>query len=393
MSKIVRYKGFRFKVLISVCVSLSLYTSINAQVTYPKRAGGPIGEAPKVGSFNSVGTLNKVEYSTGTLNVNIPLYEVKVHDISVPISISYSALGIKVGQEAGAPGMGWELNAGGNLTARINGLNDNDGSSSQIKSTSNIALNPDNNTNHRNLLGLAMDGKADYAWDTYSYTVPSGAGRFTASGLTFPYDPTLKIDFQYKRLTTGNGLIHDFTSGDDILTTTRKNYDENSPGSSNLRLLNSSERWNVRKSSTPEFGLARIISQKFRDTVKFEYETLSSVSSSTGIPDRTRITTTESMGLNKKIAVNPNGTLSNVDGAYYFMQEPVVSQTKVEVMNHRRLKAIIYATGKVLFDYRSTDVLGRDVLTYVTIYQKTGSVYNLLKKYVFNYGDYVNDLQ
>ncbi|GAA3608239.1 RHS repeat domain-containing protein [Flavivirga amylovorans] len=65
-----------------------------------------------------------VGYYTGTPNISIPIYEVSDKDISLSISLSYNASGIKVNQEASWVGLGWSLNAGGVITRQVRGLDD-----------------------------------------------------------------------------------------------------------------------------------------------------------------------------------------------------------------------------------------------------------------------------
>lgn len=52
-----------------------------------------------------------VSYSTGLVNIDIPLYEIKTGDMVLPVSISYRASGLKVNHPAGIVGLGWSLNA------------------------------------------------------------------------------------------------------------------------------------------------------------------------------------------------------------------------------------------------------------------------------------------
>ena len=61
---------------------------------------------------------------TGVPAISIPLYQVKSGDISVPISISYHASGVKVSDEASRVGLGWALNAGGVITRQVMGADD-----------------------------------------------------------------------------------------------------------------------------------------------------------------------------------------------------------------------------------------------------------------------------
>lgn len=60
-----------------------------------------------------------VDLSTGVPQISIPLYTVSSGKISIPISLSYHASGIKVDQEASFVGLGWVLNAGGLITRTL----------------------------------------------------------------------------------------------------------------------------------------------------------------------------------------------------------------------------------------------------------------------------------
>lgn len=65
-----------------------------------------------------------VSNHTGTPTINIPIYEVKTRDLSLPISLSYHASGIKVADVASWVGLGWSLNAGGVITRTVQSLPD-----------------------------------------------------------------------------------------------------------------------------------------------------------------------------------------------------------------------------------------------------------------------------
>jgi hypothetical protein len=61
---------------------------------------------------------------TGTPIVNLPLYEYKTNNLTVPISVSYFSNGIKVDQIESKVGLGWSLNAGGVITRIVRDLPD-----------------------------------------------------------------------------------------------------------------------------------------------------------------------------------------------------------------------------------------------------------------------------
>jgi YD repeat-containing protein len=87
---------------------------LNGQGTEPK----VIPPSPNASAFAKYGNIPVSTY-TGLPNISIPIYEIKVRDITVPISLSYHASGIRVGDESSRVGLGWVLNAGGMISRNI----------------------------------------------------------------------------------------------------------------------------------------------------------------------------------------------------------------------------------------------------------------------------------
>ena len=54
-----------------------------------------------------------VDISTGIPKIEIPVYTINTGRLSVPITLSYHAGGIKLSERASVAGLGWALNAGG----------------------------------------------------------------------------------------------------------------------------------------------------------------------------------------------------------------------------------------------------------------------------------------
>lgn len=60
-----------------------------------------------------------VSYYTGTPEISIPLYEIDMQDVKIPITLNYHASGIRVSQEATWVGLGWSLECGGVVSRTV----------------------------------------------------------------------------------------------------------------------------------------------------------------------------------------------------------------------------------------------------------------------------------
>lgn len=80
----------------------------------------PSPDAASLGKFADI----PVGTYTGIPEITVPLYTIKSRDISLPLSLSYHASGIRVEEEASWVGLGWTLNAGGAITRTVRGNDD-----------------------------------------------------------------------------------------------------------------------------------------------------------------------------------------------------------------------------------------------------------------------------
>lgn len=81
--------------------------------------------SPDVMAFQKY-NITEVNLYTGKTDVKIPIFDINSGNINVPISLNYDSSGIKVDDRATSVGLGWVLNAGGNIIRIINDIPDND---------------------------------------------------------------------------------------------------------------------------------------------------------------------------------------------------------------------------------------------------------------------------
>lgn len=113
---------------IFFCVCIFCSNRANAQYPLPDPAGStsltnfvqPPPNAAALGKYADF----PVSYFTGVPDISIPIYELKDGDADIPISLSYHASGVRVGEVASWVGLGWALNAGGVIVRTVRGTAD-----------------------------------------------------------------------------------------------------------------------------------------------------------------------------------------------------------------------------------------------------------------------------
>ena len=108
------------KKLFFVLLSLLLID----QTIYPQFTNQPLAhQSPEVSSLIKE-VQAPVSLSSGTININIPLYTLKHGDIEIPISMDYDASGIKIDANPSWVGQNWNLKAGGTVSRIVKGIPD-----------------------------------------------------------------------------------------------------------------------------------------------------------------------------------------------------------------------------------------------------------------------------
>ena len=176
-----------------------------------------IPQSPQAAAFARYGEY-PVSMATGVPQIDIPLYEIKMGDIRLPISISYHASGIKVEDVATPVGLGWALNTGGVITRSINGCVDELGyTNNKVKSVQQV----------KELMAKSQYDDSWKRWckylsgedtqsDRYIYNFNGKTGVFRYNSLnnailTIPYTPlVIETTSQGFKIKDTDGLIYYF---------------------------------------------------------------------------------------------------------------------------------------------------------------------------------------
>ena len=136
-----------------------------------------IPEASGLGAYGGVHT----HTSTGLPDISFNLYTLQEDGVSVPISLSYLANGIKYSDLPSSVGLKWSLNAGGSINRVINGIADEDYLISNLDKlrtsyfdSLNLHYTAINTQTH--LSAYIAKNLYDYNMDYYYYSYPGNSG-------------------------------------------------------------------------------------------------------------------------------------------------------------------------------------------------------------------------
>jgi len=169
-----------------------------------------------------------VNQPTGTANVVIPITAISNGAVTAPVSLVYSATGVKLKDVEGLAGIGWQLQAGGMVTRTVRGLpdeitQDNQGNArlgwlhnSNSAAISSFSITNVNNTSCTNEsadvanLNASFGNLSDTEPDLFSVSAPGLNCQFVFDGSqiirTIPYmDVKIVPEFD-----SSTGLIKDF---------------------------------------------------------------------------------------------------------------------------------------------------------------------------------------
>jgi YD repeat-containing protein len=352
-----------FALMLLLLPGVFVYSQAPDPTTFPSIAP----PSPDAQSFMRYGAI-PVDYSTGVPKIEIPLYEVRSGQLSLPLSLSYHAAGVKVNDIAGVAGLGWKLNAGGVLTRTVKGFADDNSTQGSFfhPFLTTAQINTEGTPGNANLSGvnaflsLASAGNIDGESDNYFYAVGDGTtGQFV-------FDNAFNINsLQY----TTNKIIRNSTafplnSWYEVISDNGTKY-----------YFDQGEMTSTGSDPTPyasSWWLSKIISADNSDTISFQYQASS-------IP-HTDFTFSQSYTFGLGIENNQNSGLT-------FSRS---QQTTTQLM----LTQINFRNGSVVFSYAQDRIdMQLNRLTGISIFSNVNN--QLIKKYTFGqsyfWSGYAND--
>lgn len=118
-----------------------------------------------------------VNFYSGTPDISVPIYTINTGTLTLPITLRYSASGIRVGENASNVGLGWTLVAEGLIQESVLGIPDNNTYHQNGLGWDNAALLSSDPADQALLESLSTGGQ-DGAPDLYTYSFGGYSGKF-----------------------------------------------------------------------------------------------------------------------------------------------------------------------------------------------------------------------
>jgi YD repeat-containing protein len=324
--------------------------------------------APNAASLARFGDIPVSNY-TGTPEIDIPIYTIREGPLSVPISVSYHASGIRVEDRASWVGLGWSLNAGGSLSRTMRGMFDE---TSNGFLTQGYKIDDEPSLDNASYLKQASEGLIDTSSDIYFLNAPGISTKFSFSYnreiLQTDYkDILIEYPFftsnQQWHVVAADGTHYYFGQNTGALTG-GKDISSNTIDAVSGNTVTYVSAWHLEK----------IISSDKQDTIKFYYnnESISYVNYSP-----------ESIAMPFVDYNNPNIVPQCFGAPTYTARQELDASISQALLNK-----IEFRNGYVEFVASSstrTDVSGSHSLERINIKDKAG---NLIKYFKFKHGKF-----
>ncbi len=166
--------------------------------------------SPSAGSLGKYGEV-PVSYFTGVPNIAIPIHTLREGSLSLPVSVSYHASGVKVAEPASWVGSGWSLNAGGMISRTVLNIRDEEAGKGYLSIGAGLQYNSSDITE-------ALNGTKDSEPDIFSFNFMGYSGKFSFDGVANSWQIVPKQDLKIEhginlesfKITTPDGTIYQF---------------------------------------------------------------------------------------------------------------------------------------------------------------------------------------
>lgn len=335
----------------------------------------PVQKTPNVSAMEKYGDY-EVNLYHGLPEISIPLFEITSGSLRLPISLSYHASGIRYTDQATWAGLGWTVNAGGQISRTVQGKPDESTGTNAgyLNSTNNYFIQSPGCTNTNDMFYRQQlaKGQSDREPDIFSYNFPGKSGKFYlgqngAPPYLFPESPVriTHSGVNFFDITDENGIRYRFGRNASGINAVESTHSQSGGGNSSLHLT----AWHLMEVHSPDSD----------DLIQITYQTVGTV-------------LLEDVEQNISISDQCNSENSIVLPCPNLFSS-VTDMTTYSSTTQLGINEIIFKTGKVKF------VLGpnRQDLPFSTnvkkldrieIYQKEGNGYVLFRTYQLQNSNY-----
>lgn len=181
-------------------------------------------KSPNIAAMERYGEI-PVSLYTGLPTIEIPLYEITMGSVSVPVKLTYHAGGNKVTDQASWVGLGWSLQAGGSISRQLRGSADELTNNSGVLGQTLPVLYPSYSCLTEQLksdLSLYVDFGKDIERDVFSYRLPQQGNSFVLTpggkGYTWLQPEASRLSYNSAlsnfQLDTPDGVKYEFNEGE-----------------------------------------------------------------------------------------------------------------------------------------------------------------------------------
>lgn len=377
------------KILYVLFVMISIMNSY-AQTNIPLDVPRVVPISPTAAAMEKYQSY-PVNHSTGIPSIAIPLYEIVAGEVSIPVSLSYHASGLKPKDASTYAGTGWSLNLEPSVTRQVCGLAD-DSYYGWFNNPSRGYFPPNTgdptiaNPIIINYYNELVDNIRDTQPDKFSYTLANGSGSgYFTDGIHFLSIPRNNDKVEYHN---ANGmLIKDARGVKYLFDGEREQVEDNVT------------RWMCKSIWSPNNPNHALVDFSYTTLPHFyslgHYYNLNDhviVKRSRNGNNIANIFTVEAMGYNQHYSIdylpnNPDAYLRPISESQAGLYYPSVGKHISDNMTAVRLNEVNFLGNKMLVTYKSvgTNPFNSEVLDDIKVLDKNGTLVRTIKLYITPY--------